>query len=641
MQLDGRFRFDNFVVGSANRLAVAAARAVAEAPGTVYNPLFIYSGSGLGKTHLVAAIGHLARSLQPNLVVEYTTVDEFVEQLHAAVSLGQSEAFKQRYAHTDVLLLDDVQFLAGRRETQTEMLRLFNTLQESGRQIVLTSDRPPNEIGDIDERLITRFSGGLIVDVGPPDYETRVAILRSKCEERGVTFRAGVVEELARVDYSNVRELQGALNRLIAHQALGGAQLEPRDVRVVISERAAALKTPLDTPAMRGEFQSFLSDVATVVAQQVESWKTRLGETIAYWNGEGYRTAVLERALHLDVPPDIDGLLEMYGAAVERLRELEQQISAVDGALGGEDVFRDPERVHEAEALVIAAMAGRTPPPAPSPAFTRADFEVGSSNQMAVRAGDQVVEAPGTRYNPLYLHGPSGVGKTHLAQAIGNELINVSGGAMTVAYVSTQQLIDELIGALQEGSVERWRMRYRAADALVLDDVQFLAGKERTQEELFHVFNALTAEGKQIVLASDRAPSDIPGLEVRLRSRFEGGLVVELQAPDRTLRERLYARYLGEIEPPPDENLVEYLAERPAASVREIIGPVNRLVAAADIAGVAMDLALARRELEGAGSAPAPAPTVVGAPVDPFFLDDEKVVWDWPDIGGRVIEELR
>src|SRR5262245_15441787 len=145
MPLDGRFRFENYVVGAANKLAVAAARAVAESPGAAYNPLFIYSGSGLGKTHLLAAIGHRARELQPSLDIEYVSLDDFVDQLHAAISSGQADAFRRRWQQLDVLLLDDVQFLTAKRETQSEMLRLFNALHGSGKQIVMASDRPPTE----------------------------------------------------------------------------------------------------------------------------------------------------------------------------------------------------------------------------------------------------------------------------------------------------------------------------------------------------------------------------------------------------------------------------------------------------------------------------------------------------------------
>ena len=453
MQSDGRFRFDTFVVGSANRLAVAAARAVAEAPGTVYNPLFIYSSSGLGKTHIVGAIGHQARQLQPDLVVEYVSLDDFVEQLHAAVAAGQTESFKQRYQHVDLLLLDDVQFLTGQRETQTEMLRLFNALQGSGRQIVMASDRPPTEIADVDERLLTRLSGGLIVDIGAPDFETRVAILRNKCAERDLHFGAGVVEELARIDFQNVRELQGALNRLAAFQRLGDGVAQG-DVRRLVGDArgqvAAAASTATATAtatagseamagdatrgaaaagAAPGEFQSFLTDMASAVALHVEGWRARLGEAAAFWRGEGYRVAVLDRALELPKAPDLDGLLSTFSQAIDHLRELEQQAAAVDAVLGGADVFRDPERVAEAEQLVERALAGQTPPPGPSAAFTREAFEVGASNQMAVGAADAVIEDPGHRYNPLFVYGPSGTGKTHLAHAIGNEMINVSASA--------------------------------------------------------------------------------------------------------------------------------------------------------------------------------------------------------------------
>ena len=157
LHADARYRFDNFIVGAGNRLAVAAARAVAESPGATYNPLFIYSGSGLGKTHLVGALGHLALELQPDLRMIYLSLDEFVEQLHASISAGETEAFKRRYHTVDLLVLDDVQFLTGQRETQSEMLRLFTALQGSGRQIVMTSDRPPSDIADVDERLLTRL----------------------------------------------------------------------------------------------------------------------------------------------------------------------------------------------------------------------------------------------------------------------------------------------------------------------------------------------------------------------------------------------------------------------------------------------------------------------------------------------------
>ena len=220
---------------------------------------------------------------------------------------------------------------------------------------------------------------------------------------------------------------------------------------------------------------------------------------------------------------------------------------------------------------------------------------------MAVRAADAVIAEPGQRYNPLFIAGPSGTGKTHLLNAIGNELARRD-GTTRVACVGAQLFIDELIAALQDGQIERFRARYRAADALLIDDVQFVAGKERTQEELFHVFNHFHSAGKQLVLVSDVPPKAIEGLEDRLRSRFEGGLVAELEAPDRALREKLYGRYLGEVAGGDDAELLGYLAERPVTSVRELIGVVHRLQAAVETSGQALTLAAARQELEPAGA---------------------------------------
>ncbi|MEX2178710.1 MAG: DnaA/Hda family protein [Gemmatimonadaceae bacterium] len=647
MQVDTRHRFENFVTGSANRLAVAAARAVAEQPGLTYNPLFVYSGSGLGKTHLISAIGNYVQQRQPDMNVEYVTLDDFVEQLHAAIAMNETDRFKQRYGRVDVLLLDDMQFLTGRRETQAEMLRLLNALQGTGRQVVMTSDRPPSEIPDVDERLITRLSGGLIVDIAPPDFETRIAIMRARCDERGVRFQGGVLEELAQMEFRNIRELQGALNRIIATQTLGGDQVRADQVRGMFgpgAEPPMRTPTPMRTSRVSGgrgnlDFQSFVSDIATAVAQHVDPWKIKVAEAVAYWSGEGYRTSALERLLQ-DAGPktDFEGALREYFANIDRLRLFEGQATAVDPALGADEVFRDPLRVAEAEALATRALAGSSPPPGPSAAFTRTGFEVGPSNQLAVRAADAVIEEPGKRYNPLFVYGPSGVGKTHLVNAVGNEMINASGGAAVVACVSAQQFMDELIAALQEGTVDRWRIRYRGADALVIDDVQFVAGKERTQEELFHVFNALHTEGKQLLFASDREPRQLKGLEDRLRSRFEGGLVVEMQVPDRALREKLYAHYLNDVETLDRDALVGYLADRAAASVREVIGLVHRVVAAADIAGLPLSTAIARAELDG--GAPVPGVPDVRA-ADPYFLDDEKIVWHLPDIGARLIEDPR
>jgi chromosomal replication initiator protein len=632
VRLDPRLTFDRLVVGAGNRLAAAAARAVAEAPGSTYNPLFIYGDSGLGKTHILSATGHLLQSLQPQAEVLALTLDEFSEQWHAAVSAGETQAFGGRLVHVELLLIDDIQFLTGRREMQAELLRIFTVMQDEGKQIVCTSDRSPSEIADVDERLIQRMSGGLVVDVSPPEYEARVAILRAACAERGVAMPEDAIESLAGRGIENVRELQGALNHWMAQEAMGAGSV-PRT-----PERGSA-------PEVRSsaEFLSFLSDVTSVVQQHVESWKVRLREAIAYWQGEGYRTAALERALQQPEDPDVPQLVAAYAETVERLRALEAEATAVDAALGGHEVFRDPERLTDAESLLARAVAGEMPPGGPNPAFTREGFEEGTANQLAVHAADAVIAAPGTRYNPLLITGPSGVGKTHLVHAIGNAIAASPGGAVTVACVHAQTLVDELIRAIQQGTVERWRSRYRAAGALIIDDVQFLAGKERTQDEFFFVFNALTEAGKQVVLSSDRLPAEIPDLADRLRSRFEGGLTAEIQPPDRPLREKLAARFLTGLGRPATPELLDVLCDPPVSSVRELIGLVNRLAAAADARGAPLDARIAREEL-GLGDAAAATvapPAAAHAAADHTFLDRERVVWDWPDIGGRIVEEIR
>ena len=631
MRLDPRFTFDRLVVGAANRLAAAAARAVAEAPGTTYNPLFIYGGSGLGKTHLLTATAHLLQQLQPRAEVLALTLDEFSEQYHAAVSAGETSAFGHRLAHVDLLLLDDLQFVTGRREMQAELLRLFTVMQDGNRQIVCACDRPPSEIADVDERLISRLAGGLVVDVGLPEFEARVAILRAAIAERELAVPDAAITRLAERGISSVRELQGLLNQWIAQEAMGGKRMPT--------------PMPGNVDALRpsGEFLSFLSDVAAVVQEQVETWQVRLRETIAYWKGEGYRTAVLERALTLPTEPDVQGLIAVYVQAVDHLRALEREATAVDGALGGHELFRDPERLAEAEEFVEKALAGEMPPGGPNPAFTREGFDVGAANQLAVHAADAVIATPGTRYNPLLITGPSGVGKTHLVHAIGNAIAARSEGRVAVACVHAQALVDELIAAIQQGTVERWRSRYRAAGALVIDDIQFLAGKERTQDEFFFVFNALIEEGKQIILSSDRAPGEIPDLAARLRSRFEGGLIAEIQPPDRPLREKLAARFLAGLGRAAPPDLLDVICDPTVRSVRELIGVVNRLAAAADALGQPLDAVLARQELGlgAAASATIAPPAAAASAGDRTFLDRERVVWEWADLSGRVIEELR
>jgi chromosomal replication initiation ATPase DnaA len=637
MALDVRSRFDTFVVGAANRLAVSAARAVAQSPGAAYNPLFIYAASGLGKTHLLSAIGQLAKQLQPDLQVEYVTTDELVERLHQAVTRGETEAFRQQLGELDILLLDDVQFLTGRQETQSELLRLFNVLQRSGKQIVLTSDRPPAEIADLDDRLMTRFSGGLLVDMGTPDYETRVAILRRRCDERDVTFAPGVVEEVARVVFANVREMQGAINRLIAFQTLGEGDVTVESIRGLLGDRANGGGHQRLTPKS-GEYESFLSGLAVAVAQHIDARRVKLVESTAEWRTQGYRTAALERALQSPETTDPDALLKEFEEKVARLRALEQEIVALDPTQRGSVHFRDPAAIEELERLAEMLRAESAPPPPPNLALIRSEFEVGPSNQLAVHAADAIVEEPGRRYNPLVIHGGSGVGKTHLMHAIGNELAAASGGAMTIACVNASDFVNELIAALQDSAIETWRGRYRRVDALLIDQIEMFAGTERTQDEFFHLFNTLVEAGKQVVLTSSRAPRTLTDLDDRLRSRFEAGLVVEIQPPDRLLREKLIARVLAGAGVTPSPDVLHAAAGLEMPTARDVIRVGERLAEMAASMNGRLTSADVSRVTSVRRSTPVHRATPSG---DAHFGDREKTVWDWPELSGRIIEDLR
>jgi chromosomal replication initiator protein len=231
------------------------------------------------------------------------------------------------------------------------------------------------------------------------------------------------------------------------------------------------------------------------------------------------------------------------------------------------------------------------------------------------------------------------VGKTHLLNAIGNELAASLGPSARVACVSAQQFIEELIAALQDGTIERFRARYKAADALLIDDVQFIASKERTQDELFYIFNHFHTAGRQLVFASDVPPKAMEGLEDRLRSRFESGLVAEITLPDRPLREKLFTRFLHDAHIDTPAEVLGYLADRPATSIREIMGTVQRLRASMEMRETPLSLKSVRRVLEPSGQTPVVVPAVQVA--DSFFLDDEKIIWEWPDVVGRLVEELR
>lgn len=257
-QLNERYNFDRFVVGANNQLSAAACRAVAEAPARMYNPLFIYGGVGLGKTHLMHAIGHAILGKDAGRRVAYISSERFTNDLIASIQEGRMADFRRRYREIDLLLIDDVHFLGEKERTQEEFFHTFNALHDAQRQIVMTSDRPPKEIPGLEERLVSRFEWGLVTDIKPPDLETRVAILRKKAEDDEIALDDEVLTFIARNCRSNVRELEGAIIKLLAYSSLTRrevtTELAKEALGGVLEGRAVELTSDLIRERVAKEF---------------------------------------------------------------------------------------------------------------------------------------------------------------------------------------------------------------------------------------------------------------------------------------------------------------------------------------------------------------------------------------------------
>jgi chromosomal replication initiator protein len=264
--LNPRYTLERFVVGAHNELSVAACHAVAEAPGRSYNPLFIYGGVGLGKTHLMHAIGNAVIGAHPRSRVAYIPTEQFTNELIAAIQARRTAEFHNRYRRMDVLLVDDAHFLAGKERTQEEFFHTFNALHDAQRQIVLTSDRPPKDIPGLQERLISRFEWGLVTDIRAPDFETRVAILQLKAAADGLAIRHDVLTSIAERCTSSVRELEGAVIKLLAYSSLTRREITPELASEVLGGAAAPLH-----PTTPDRIEAAVAEVFGVTPDEMSS----------------------------------------------------------------------------------------------------------------------------------------------------------------------------------------------------------------------------------------------------------------------------------------------------------------------------------------------------------------------------------
>ncbi len=304
-----KYTFSTFVVGPSNQFAHAAAKAVADAPGRAYNPLFIYSGVGLGKTHLVSAIGHHVQSRSPRAKVAYLSSEQFTNELINRMSHQRMEEFRQKYRNMDILLIDDIQFIAGKERTQEEFFHTFNALYEAQKQIVLTSDRQPKEIPDIEERLRSRFESGLISDIQTPDLETRIAILKKKADFWGIRLPDDVAEFLASIMKSNIRELEGGLVKLGAVSSLTNTEitqeLAKNELKYLIDNRDRVITKEIVQKVVAEAFGIKTADLkskrrtkAIVLPRQVAMYLCRsitgasLPETGAFFGGKDHSTVI-------------------------------------------------------------------------------------------------------------------------------------------------------------------------------------------------------------------------------------------------------------------------------------------------------------------------------------------------------------
>lgn len=643
--------FETFVLDPANRAAAAAARAVADASGVPYAPLAIVGCPGSGKTELLQAIAARVRSRHPTAVLELLSPGSLAERYRSALLVARGEMCRAELLSADLVLLDDLERLARHQDCQGLVADLLDGRRAAGREVVVAISVPVERLTGLDARLVRRLAEGTVVHLSLPGAAARYAILRRRLAGRETELPDDVVRAVSDVEFPSMRDYTGALSRLLAFQDASPVPLSPRDALLLIGAPVAPLPqsegtSPAPAPPS-DEFGSFLSEVTASLADQVDRWQRRVGQAVLRWGGEGLRTRRLEALLSEDAPTDPEPVLAAYEADAREILALAAKAAELAPDLAGAEVFRDPDQLVAARTLVEQAGSRGAPLSAPLAHYRWEDFAEGPSMRLTMMAATDIIADPGQRYSPLVVIGAGGTGKTHYLHALGNEL--AATGVTPVACLGAQAFAAEVQSLADAGALAAWRHRYRWVGAFLLDDLHLLAGDRPAQEELILLIGELTEGRRQMVLTTSRPLPELEGLDSRLLLRLEGGLAVELPSPDREVRLAVVKRLLAGTVAESDAALADYLAARPADSVRAVQGMVQRLLGEAAAQQVDPSPSLAREVLEvmdlglsrgGRRSGP-PRASGILSPGMGLVTSREKIVLQWPVLADRLMSELR
>jgi chromosomal replication initiator protein len=642
--------FETFVLDAANRQAAAAARAVADASGMPYAPLVVVGAPGSGKTELLQTIAARIRAQHPTAVVELLDPDRLAERNRSALLVARGELFRAELVTADLVMLDDLERLARHPDCEGLVADLLDERRAAGREVVLATSTPVEHLEGLDARLVRRLAEGTTVQLSLPGPDARHAILRRRLHGVDTTLPDEAVRAVADAEFSSMRDYVGALSRLVAFQEATALPLSPRDALVLIGAPVAPVppaEPAAPSPPAGDEFGEFLFEVSASLTEQVDRWRRAIGEAVLRWGGEGLRTRRLEALLTDEAPADPEPVLAAFEADAKEILVLAAKAAQLAPDLAGAEVFRDPDQVAAARGLVASAGSRAAPLTAPLSHYRWEDFAEGPSMRLPMMAARDIIAEPGQRYSPLVVVGASGTGKTHYLHALGNALI--AAGVAHVACLGGHAFVAE-VRALQDAeSLAAWRHHYRWVGALLLDDLHLLGGERTAQEELILLIGELTEGRRQMVLTSTRPLQQLEGLDSRLLVRLEGGLSVELPSPDREVRLAVIKRMLADTTARDDAALADYLAARPADSVRAVQGVVQRVLGEAAAQQVEPSPALAREVLEvmelglsrGARREAGRSASGVVSPGMGLVRSPEKIVSRWPNVADRLVAELR